>query len=227
MTTEAQFTRAIEKVVATRGPGWKYPSPTTAPPGYYVKGGGRNPAPTYRDNDDNPTCLIGAVMRILGMYLPDPSSSPSALSVLMSHVPTHVAIAARCAQVHQDHLRTWGEALAVYQAALEYMATYKENTFGVFDAELVYRQAIRKIEGKAFTNSLGNSMVAMKDLSATFTALSETKVSFDGFATGGTITGGTLFGGKGSITYTMPPSLAVASYFVEEPLTKKDHALIA
>ena len=222
MFTEEQFTTAMERAVDKRGRDWKYPSPETAPPGYYVS---PFSCPTYSDHEGNGTCLVGAAMQVLGMHLPGPTHSPSAYTILHGYLPSRAIMAARCAQVHQDQRHTWGESLEVYKIALEMCAP----DLTMYDCDRLYRSAVARLRGEKVTESVERMSESLSDLSKAFAGIpvvsmaSATKPLMGKvtFGTGGiTITGltyGTVSNWSGG---------TIASFIEPQP-TKAEHALIA
>lgn len=235
MITEEQFTSAMEAAVAQRGESWRYPDPLTAPPGYY--NGGHSP--TYSDHRGNPTCLIGAVLHVLGMRVPSVSESPSCLSFLIGPLSHKVAMAARCAQVHQDNRQTWGEALDVYRAALEIQES--EGDYTVFASLDLYYKAVHKARGHMVTRVASSVAPKVETFEAAIAAMSKASTSVSAsmgaFAANkvtialpeGVIKSGTIFGG--TITWS-GSAVTTAAYFTEGEFksvfpTKAEHALTA
>jgi hypothetical protein len=154
MFTEAEFSVAMERAVARRGADWQYPEDRNTR-GFYFKG-----VPTYADERGNATCLIGAAMHELGMQLPMPGTMGSAVMALDQRVPYHVMVAARIAQIHQDASKPWGEALAMYRAALRMAKRGHVSHFMVNDFYYEVRRA-----------ALGEE--SMKELVGTMHSLAE------------------------------------------------------
>jgi len=219
MITEAQFTDAMERAVALRGKSWRYPTALDAPSGFYA-----GYTPTYSDENGNPTCLIGVFMDLLGMQVPRGEESPGCIAILMGPMSMRVALAARCAQVHQDNHRPWGEALSVYRAAL---AIQDKRTYSPFEAMDLYRLACQTAGTDAMSR-VTSAMQTMKELDAAFakmTAATES-ITFDGFATAGVITSASF--GPITVNAIKTYSGATAFTFNEAFLpTKAEHALTA
>jgi hypothetical protein len=229
MITEEQFTTAMERAVEKRGAEWRYPPVEQAPPGFYI-GQAYNSAPTYSDGEGNPTCLIGAAMRELGMSVPVPEYSPSALALLMGKMTMKVAMAARCAQVHQDLHNPWGQCLAVYRAALEVL---ESRTFSEYEAHTAYHLALRHMKGESVSKatpelqrlieSFGKVQVSLGSTATNVATFTNT--FFDGYtAKGGmTITGISIVNTAGKVLVDIPEVGLVPKSL----LTKGQHALIA
>jgi hypothetical protein len=229
MITEEQFTAAMERAVEKRGAEWRYPDHHQAPPGFYSGN-----CPTYQDHEGNPTCLIGAAMHQLGMTLPyaGMGGSASALSVLGGSMSGSVAMAARCAQIHQDHLETWGDAFAVYRAAL---AIQGSRSFSMFEATDLYERAVSVVTGRAPRPQVPE-MTAMTELIKAFNGVGQIATSTTGTITASFASGGIVHKIGQPITFTgaevtfafneVPSSLSVAP-FTQPVLHKKEHALTA
>ena len=229
MITEEQFTTAMERAVEKRGAEWRYPTTTNAPPGFYIAWG---ECPTYSDYLGNPTCLIGAALHELQVTLPRPDTSPSAMSLLMPMMDAKVALAARCAQVHQDRRNPWGKCLAVYRAALE---VQESRIFSPFEQDMAYHYAIRHMGGQ----SVENSSLALQNLVASFTSVSEASKAVSSAMTtltvgpitfgnctasgGMTITGISIVNAAGKVLVDIPE----VGPMPKSLLTKGQHALIA
>jgi len=229
MITEEQFTAAMERAVEKRGAEWRYPDHHQAPPGFYLGN-----CPTYQDNEGNPTCLIGAAMHQLGMSLPysGMGGSASALSVLGGVMNGPAVMAARCAQIHQDHLETWGEALLIYKAALEIQRT---RTYSMFEAMNLYYGAVAVVTGKGPRPQVPE-MTAITELIKAFNGVGQVATSTTGTITASFASGGIVQKIGQPITFTgaevtfafneVPSSLSVAP-FTQPVLHKKEHALTA
>jgi len=230
MITEGQFTAAMERAVEKRGAEWRYPSHDEAPPGFY-----KGNCPTYQDDNGNPTCLIGEAMHTLGMHLPyaHMGGSASALSVLGGSISGPAVMAARAAQVHQDHLNPWGECLRVYRAALEIQ---RGRTYSMFDAMTLYYEAVGVVTGKPPRRQM-KEMTAMTELVKAFNGVSQvvtttttaTETFTTTFASGGIVVQPVHFTGA-EVTFAfneVPTSLYVNAFVEESVLYKKEHALTA
>lgn len=117
--TTAVFTDAMQKVVSKRGSDYRYPSNETDLDGQWHNGN----LAVYRTKDDKQgACIIGtALLRILGPdEAPDYYNSDGA-AVVMEALgwDERTALAAACAQIHQDWGFTWGDCLIVYVEALQ------------------------------------------------------------------------------------------------------------
>ena len=224
MITEEQFTTAMERAVEKRGAEWRYPAVEQAPPGFYI-GAAYNSAPTYSDGEGNPTCLIGAAMRELGMSVPGLEYSPSALALLMGTMTMKVAMAARCAQVHQDLHNPWGQCLAVYRAALEVL---ESRTFTEYEAHTAYHLALRHMKGEPVSNATPELQRLVESFGKVQVSLGSTATNMAAFTT-------TFFGEyteSGGMTVTNVAGKTVAYIPSVGPvpkslLTKEQHALIA
>lgn len=231
MTTEQQFTTAMERVVADRGHGWKYPVAYQAPPGFY-----HNNTPTYSDDGGNPTCLIGAVLKELGLRVPPKWEVASCLSVLGGYVPLKVAIAARCAQVHQDKCFSWGEALDVYRAAL---MIQRHREYTMFSSMDLYREAVRVALGhlpvpppRNVKTTVASTGTFVEELVNAFNGIGEISMGTSGivttFASGGIVQPIHFTGAEVTFAFSGIPSSLYVSAFAGQPiLYQKDHALIA
>jgi hypothetical protein len=230
MITEAQFTDAMERAVNERGSGWKYPSQTEAPPGFYASN-----CPTYQDGRGNPTCLVGAAMHVLGMKLPSESygGSASALSVLGGVLEGTAVMAARCAQIHQDKSFTWGESLDVYKAAL---AIQRAQSYSLFNSMDLYYVAVSAATGKPPRPQMPE-VTAMNELVAAFGKIGATAGTTAGivsttFASGGIVqkigSPVSFTGTEVTFAFNEIPTSLYLNAFVQEPvLYKKEHALTA
>ena len=227
MITEGQFTAAMERAVEKRGAEWRYPDHHQAPPGFYLGN-----CPTYQDNEGNPTCLIGAAMHQLGMTLPysGMGGSASALSVLGGVMNGPAVMAARCAQIHQDHLNPWGECLSVYRAAL---AIQHSRSYSMFEAMDLYYEAVAVVTGKAPRPRVPE-MTAMTELIKAFNGVAQVASTTTGTITAGFASGGIVAqpihftGAEVTFAFNEVPTSLYLNAFVEEPvLHKKEHALTA
>ncbi len=228
MITEAEFTAAMEKAVKWRGEDWRFPM-NTSEPGFYHKG-----IPTYSDQGGTPTCLIGAAMAELRMRVPEYGSGGSALSVLATKVPYDVLIAARCAQIHQDRSKPWGEALEVYRLALT-MA--KKQDVSVFTVGDFYDQVVGEAKAhRAVTNGvitaadLENVQTQMHKIADAFAAIKMPTLYIPKFSTGGWCApSDQVFTWGDQITVTIDASTASPELVsaMTAMAMKKDHALTA
>ena len=139
--SEADFSAAMERAVEKRGSDWRYPTDRSTP-GFFCNG-----IPTYSDEKGNATCLIGAAMYELGTPVPHYGPTGSTFAVLRDLVPVHVQVAARCAQIHQDLGKPWGESFYVYRAAL---SLYRSQSHydAVHGVNHLYYQAVAVVTGR-------------------------------------------------------------------------------
>lgn len=142
---DKDFTAAMERAVEKRGGDYRYPrfgEPGSG--GYYTASG---LSPTYRNEAGEATCLIGAALAEMGLILPDVSENRGAQAVLQGYgFGLKVAVAGRCAQMHQDQNERWDQSLAVYKAALELQEVNRaySNPWGVHD---LYFAAVAQVTG--------------------------------------------------------------------------------
>jgi hypothetical protein len=231
--SEAEFSAAMEQAVEKRGSNWRFPT-DRATRGFYCNG-----VPTYADEGGNATCLIGAAMQELGMELPQ-GAAGSALGVLRDAVPIHVQIAARCAQVHQDLGRPWGEALDIYRVVLS--LTKRHNQIdAMFGVNVLYYRAVEIVTGPESVERAINVLdEAVKVATAAFEAFTPVFVEedatkpvtipFGGIATGGWCTPSeSLFSwsDKPLVTVNLPAVPKQAFSVITGGPFKSEHALTA
>ena len=180
---EAEFTAAMHRAVASRGADYRYPRATDAPAGYYTGPSGvchtgpSDVCPTYSTKDGEATCLIAVAMLEAGMGVPHHSTIKAADSLLihMGAVSKEVALAARCAQIHQDYNNPWGEALAVYETALNLQAS-GERFYSIFTTRDLYQRAAEIVTGKPSTVGTG-MQYGLIDIQAQMQKINEAKAN--------------------------------------------------
>jgi hypothetical protein len=150
--SEAEFSAAMERAVEKRGADWCYPTDRSTP-GFFYKG-----VPTYADESGAATCLVGAAMHELRMQLPI-GAAGSAVAVLRDFLPIHVQVAARCAQIHQDIGKPWGESLNVYRAALT-LARRRDSVDALYGVNTLYYESVAVVRGRS---SADQAMKALAD----------------------------------------------------------------
>jgi len=230
MVTEAEFTAAMEKAVSRRGEDWRYPKDTRTP-GFYYHG-----IPTYSDEGGTPTCLIGAAIAELGWEIPEYKATAGAVAVLGGKVPYRVMIAARCAQIHQDRSKPWGEALEVYRLALKVANESDVSVFGLNDfyfrivAEAKWEanhatattdlQAMDLQEIVSQMKKMADVFAAMKLPDISIPKINPPKFSYGGIASGGWVA-------PSQIVMNIPSPSSELVSLLTGPLAKKDHALTA
>lgn len=170
---DIEFTAAMQRAVASRGADYRYPNPTDAPEGYYA--GISATCPTYSTPTGEATCLIAVAMVEAGMDVPrhEAIEGADALLIQKGVVSHSVALAARCAQIHQDYRNSWGEAYEVYEAALELQAR-GDRHYSVFTGLDLYIRAAEAVTGMR-PNIGRDSSYGVIDLHAQVQKINETK----------------------------------------------------
>lgn len=135
VVTNEAFSKAMHEAVAERGADYVYPQELkfSKPKDEHAEN-----YCLYFDIDEptKPLCIIGAALARLGVTVEDIYNSnkahPGTQDVSAFQVLLHLnanydlAQAAADAQWHQDRGRTWGEALARFDSAMELSKIYKE-----------------------------------------------------------------------------------------------------
>lgn len=215
MITDEQFTTAMRAAVAERGADWTYPknNPESRANGWWDERG----SATYQDANGNATCIIGKALELAG--LSKPNASLCATAVLAGATTDAVAYAARCAQLHQDRSRPWGEALAIYEWVL---AKFSLRDVHYPSAWMMYTLACEAL-GYAVSQAQVETAKTMESIQKQVEDLNEKYAWLNKAAMNVT----------GSITWSSPVTTntetvaTISGLTYYPPVTQKEHALIA
>lgn len=232
-----EFTAALERAVARRGGDYRYPKQgDCGSGGYYVQSMTGTWMPSYSTPGGEATCIVGAALVEAGVELPNYREVRSAAKVLERYnLSTPVRIAARAAQIHQDHQKPWAEALAVYHKALtiaegrqrgfylsefDYLSIYHEAAFQVTQVPPPVPNPLQVIDLDKImesTNAMKKALSALAEAIPAPPAFPNALVD----AKGGIV---------GEVSFNIDPSpelMSLLSGGLTVPLTKKEHALVA
>ena len=200
----------MERAVARRGGDYQYPKRGEAgSEGYYTQSTVRSWMPSYSTEGGEATCIVGAALVEAGANLPNHREVRGANSVLQVYgLSLPVRIAARAAQIHQDHSKPWSEALAVYHAALgiaEGISTRGRRWLSEFDYLTIYHEAVFQVTKEPAPISMTMQAPGVIDLSKITQSINDLKKAM-----------GDMAEAANQVTVPMPP--APPALFTEEPV---------